>query len=264
MGELPCSLAQLPSDLCDCGEAEGCELGGGRCWALQAPHSCSLGRVRPCLLSPRCSCSITCRSWSLRAGQGLSPTPSCLEGGEGRRAGGLHLPESLWWACRDLACPHLPPPLLPVPAGHLLGLGGGDTPPAGTMLARAAVLALGQACSSGQSQLRPLPIPARRDQRRAGRPGRHGHSVVGNKGQEGQKEEKYPPAPSADRAGTELGSCGDGSWARLPAWHGKGCGKESPLLCPSDPSLWPRKTCRGNHHPQFSSRGATTTPLLVP
>lgn len=82
--------------------------------------------------------------------------------------------------------------------------------------------------------------------------------MVGNKGQEGQKEEKYPPAPSADRTGTGLGSCGDGSWARLPAWHGKGCGKESPLLCPSDPSLWPRETCRDNHHPLLSTRGTTT------
>lgn len=89
-GGLPCSLAQLLRDLCAWGEAEGCELGGGRCWALGAPHSCSLGRVRPWLLSPCCSCSITCWSWSLRAGQGLSPTPSCLEEGGGRRAGGLH------------------------------------------------------------------------------------------------------------------------------------------------------------------------------
>lgn len=214
------------------------------------PHSCSLGRVRPWLLSPLCSCSITCGSWSLRAGQGLSPT---LDGG--RRAGGLHcLSHSGGHAGTRhvLTCPLL---FSLCQQGTSLGWRGLDAPPAGTALAGAAALALGQACGSGQSQLRPLPVPARRDQRRGGRPGRHGHSVVGNKGQEGQKEEKYPPAPSADRAGTGLGSHGDGSWARLPAWHGKGYRRGSPLLCPNDPSLWPRETCRGNHHPLLSARG---------
>lgn len=138
--------------------------------------------------------------------------------------------------------------------GHLLGLGG-DTPPAGTALARAQSWPLARLAALGSPSCGPCPsLPAGIS---AGEGGQAGTATQwwGIKGRKGKRKKNTPRlrqltelAPGWGRVGTAAGL----------AWHGKGCGKESPLLCPSDPSLWPRETCRDNRHPLLSTRGTTT------
>lgn len=234
---------------------EGCELGGGRCWALGTRHSCSLGRVRPWLLSPCSSCSITCRGWSLGAGQGLSPTPSCLE--EGRRASGLRCLShggghaGTWHV---LTCPLL---CFLCQQGHPPELGG-DAPPAGTALAGAAALALGQACGSGQSQLRPLPsLPAGIS---AGEGGQAGTATQwwGIKGRKGRRKKNTPRHRQLTELALGWGRMGTAAGLLCQPGMGESLGRAaeggSPLLCPGDPSLGLRETCRGKHHPLLSTR----------
>lgn len=220
LGGLTCSLAQLPSDLCDCREAEGSELGVagvGHCgpptaaaWGGSGPGSCLHAAAAP---SPA-------GAGASGLGRACPPPPAALRGG--RRAGGLPLPESQWWACRDLACPHLPPPLLPVPAGAPPRPGGGHSP-AGTALARAQSWPLARLAALGSPSCGPCPsLPAGIS---AGEGGQAGTATQwwGIKGRKGKRKKNTPRhrqltelAPGWGRVGTAAGL----------AWHGKGCGKE--------------------------------------
>lgn len=182
-------------------------------------------------------------------GRARPPPRSCLEEGGGGQVGAA-LPESQWWAPgMSSPAPSSSPCASRAPRGW-------DSPPRWPEQQR---WPLAERPALGSASCGPCPsLPAGISQ--AGTATRW----WGIKGRKGRRKKNTPwhhqlteLAPGWGRVGTAAGLvCQPGT--------GQGCGKGSPFSCPGDPPLWPRETCRGNCHPLLSTRGATSTPLLVP
>lgn len=228
-------------------------LGGGRCWALGAPHSCSLGRVRPLALVSTLQLLHHLPELEPPGWAGPVPHPQLPWGGGGGEEGRwAALPESQWWPCRDPACPHLPPPS-PCASRAPPGAWGGTPLPLALRWPEQQRWPLARLVALGSPSCGPCPsLPAGIS---AGEGGQAGTATQwwGIKGRKGRRKKNTPQhrqltelAPGWGRVGTAAGlACQPGT--------GRATGGGHPFSAPVT-------------HPYGQEKpvGATTIPCSAP